>query len=76
MIKWQMCLHYSLHVNANIDCQIVKNMSQYEPPQQGIPRAVEIFCPTWSHFIQENFFLLVLGQVQIYKVNTILYFIF
>ena len=44
-------------------------------------RAVEIpclTCPTWSHFIQDKLkiYLLVLGLVQMYKVNKILYFIF
>ena len=35
-----------------------------------ITSAMEIPCPTWSHFIQDkfkNFYLCVLGQVQMYK---------
>ena len=42
-----------------------------------IIRAMEIpclTCPTWSNFIQDK--LKILGQVQMYKVNTILHFIF
>ena len=45
-------------------------------------RAIEIpcpTCPTWSHFIQDKLKIpinLSFGQVQMYKVNKILYFIF
>ena len=43
---------------------------------------MEIPCLTWSYLVPfhsgqvESFYLLVLGQVQMYKVNTILYLIF
>ena len=80
---WSMCKSVIIHYSEPLFRLSVKQVILIITQFISEIRAVEIpcpTCPTWSHFIQDklkiSIYLIVLGQVQMYKVNTILYFIF